>query len=388
MRGRLSRTAAAVGAGALVAFFIVLVLLKAKVIVWLAALFCLFVLATIVTRGRLQNAVLSLASLTFVLCVLEGAGLYFEPAVVYDHGRGFISRRPVVGWGPAHPGTFHDRKTVNGRVAYDVTYTIDRNLFRTIEAGTTGPAVGFLGDSFIFGTGLNDPATLPQQFANLEGRKLPVFSLALPGYSPAQVLATMQTGVSDELLTKAELLVEFVAPWHAERTACKVDWVENAPRYSVVDGVLRSDGTCSPPAISLFEKSHFYKTFVLPRLRGNDDADLARLFAIARETVRMARDKYHLPIIVLYLNDPIQFRGTGWTDAKVMAMLKDAGADVLPYNFPDENKPPYTIVGDLHPTGEANAIHAGRLAAHIRETFSTLAVAKALEEKRADSAPP
>ena len=102
----------------------------------------------------------------------------------------------------------------------------------------------------------------------------------------------------------------------------------------------------------------------------------------------MAHDKYHLPIIVYYLNDPVQFRGTSWTDAKVVAMLKDAGADVLPYNVPGENKPPYIIVGDSHPTGEANAIHADRLAAHIRETFSTLAVAKALEEKRADSAPP
>lgn len=383
-----SSLAFAIGSAVLLLSCIALVLLQAKIILWLIAFFCFFVFVTALTRGRLQNAVLTLASLAFVLCVLEGVGLYAEPKVVYDHGAGLVSPRPVVGWGPAHAGAYHDRKTVDGRVSFDVTYTVDANLFRSIDAGQTGPAISFLGDSFVFGTGLNDPETLPQQFANLEGRKLPVYSLGIAGYSPAQVLVTMQTGISDALLKKSELLVEFMAPWHAERTACKVDWVRNAPRYAVVDGTLRRDGVCPTYRPDVLQKSHFYKTFVMPRLNGNDDADLARLVAVAKETIRLAHDKYGLPIIVYYLSDPTPFRGTSWSNARIMKDLENAGAKVLSYNIPDEYKAPYLIIGDTHPTGLANSIHAARLATYIEKTFPDLAASKALGQKRAEVAAP
>ena len=352
------------------------------------AFFCFFVFLTATTRGRWQNAALTLASLAFVLCVLEGAGLYVEPKIVFDHGPGLVSPRPEVGWAPAHPGTFHDRKIVDGRLSFDVSYTIDGNLFRAIDAGKTGPAVSFLGDSFVFGTGVNDPDTLPQQFADLEGRALPVYSLGIPAYSPAQSLVTMQTGISDALLKTSELLVEFMAPWHAERTACKVDWVQTAPRYIVVDGALRRDGACSTTELNILQKSHFFKSFVMPRLNTNNDADFMRLLAVTKETIRLAHDKYRLPIILYYLNDPAPFRGTSWNDARVVKELEDAGAKVLPYNIPNQYKAPYLIPDDSHPTGLANAIHAARLATYIEQTFPDLSAARALAQRHAEAARP
>ncbi len=66
--------------------------------------------------------------------------------------RGFSVSRPILGWGPSAPGTYHAARTgVDGRLIYNVDYTIDNQLLRRTQSGPGDPTVAFFGDSFTFG---------------------------------------------------------------------------------------------------------------------------------------------------------------------------------------------------------------------------------------------
>src|SRR6478609_1029861 len=100
----------------------------------------------------------------------------------------------------------------------DVTYTIDSNLNRQTLAGEAGKGISVFGDSFIFGEGLEDHQTIPQELANLQQRRSPIYNLWFSAYNPAHALALIQSGIVDRILSNTRVIVKFVAPWHAERT--------------------------------------------------------------------------------------------------------------------------------------------------------------------------
>ena len=54
----------------------------------------------------------------------------------------------------------------------------------------------------------------------------------------------MQTDIFRDLLTEPRLFVFLTAPWHAERVSCLTDFVADGPRYVMVDGTPRYEGTC------------------------------------------------------------------------------------------------------------------------------------------------
>lgn len=356
--------------------------------VWLSCGAFVVLVATIRARGVAQQLLLTLTSIAIAGCALEYAGVLTEPKVELDVGKDLAGPRLALGWGPEHEGVYPAREVVNGRLVYDVHYTVDGRLFRKVEAGTSGPATTFLGDSFIFGVGLDDAETLPQRFADLEDRSLPVYDLGIGAYSPAQVLAMMQLGINDDLFAKSELLVQFVAPWHAERVACRRSWTLFAPRYRKVDDGVRPNGVCvRPPLDGLLRTSAFYRSYVEPRVEAVNDDDVALLVAITQETVRLAREKYHKPMIVYYKREPSFLKRLHWTDESIMAALRSAGADVLDYSLPGENEPRYRIVGDSHPTGLANEVHAEVLAAALRRSYPQLMATGALNRQTANSEP-
>ena len=170
--------------------------------------------------------------------------------------------------GPAASGTFRASRSLNGRKIYDVTYTIDSNLNRQTLAGEAGKGIAVFGDSFIFGEGLEDHQTLPQQLADLQQRRSPIYNLGFGAYNPAQALAQLQTGVLERILLNTRVIVQFVAPWHAERTTCKVlrGRVNDAPHYTIWKGEVLYQGTCQPKASRLYYLA-MYRTFVIPNSR-------------------------------------------------------------------------------------------------------------------------
>ncbi|WP_129396385.1 SGNH/GDSL hydrolase family protein [Methylovirgula ligni] len=307
---------------------------------------------------------------------METAALVAEPKSettkrdISDAKRSLDGRQTILGWRPAREGRYRAVKTLNGRVVYDVIYTIDNNLLRKTHAASSGAGIAFLGDSYVFGEGLNDAQTLPQQFADLEGRAYPIYNLGFSAYNVSQALIEMQTGMFDGLLNRSRLLVEFIAPWQAERTSCKASFVTGAPRYVDRDGKIELQGVCHP-AVSPWTYFAAYRVFVAPRLSIVRDSDIDIFVDVARATVQLAREKYKKPILVYYLRNPGYLkRLETWNDDKIVKALESAGATVLDYGIDNEyGDPRYEITGDGHPTGLANKIRAERLFTFLKKNF-------------------
>lgn len=318
------------------------------------------------TRGTLQNAFLSVSAFALGLWLLEIAGSYFEPRIEMIDDPGLFSARPIIGTGPSHAGSFRSRRTIDGKTIFDTKYTINERLLRDTISGQEGLAVTFLGDSFIFGDGIGNAGTLPQQLADLHGRRFPVFNLGFSGYSPAQVLALMETGAADDLFKRSGVLVQFVAPWQAERIACRSAFVRGAPRYETADQPTYV-GQCEPRR-SYFARFAAYRAFVAPRLQLVRPEDVDALIAVVNRTIITAQDKYRLPMVIYYLPDPAYLLATGYTDQDLTGEFVMAGARVLDYSFARQAEAPrYRIAGDSHPTGAANRIRAQRLSAYLSQ---------------------
>ena len=111
-----------------------------------------------------------------------------------------------------------------------------------------------------------------------------------------------------------------------------------------------------------------YRTFVRPRLTAATDTDIETLVRVTQEVIRVAKEKYELPIVIYYLRDPKYLKSTNWTDDQIMAEFGRAGARVIDYTL--EDNPAYEITGDGHPTALANSIRAERLERFLQLEFS------------------
>lgn len=340
-------------------------------------LFAIALFLTIKSPGRLQNLSLAATSVLAILLIAEIAitviGPRFESHLVVtttslDNPTANLNgRRPILGWGPSAPGRYRTKHVLNGKLLYDTVYTIDHDLLRKVDSGKVGKGIAFLGDSFVFGEGVQDSDTLPQLFANLEGRTTPVYNLGFKGYSPAQALAEMRAGIYDKQLKNSRLFVEFVAPWQSERVSCKATFVVDAPRFVQVNDRIIPQGKCVRAPEQPLANFALYR-LVQPMLPVVRDSDIDIFTAVTQAVIREAREKYKVPIIVYYLRAPLYMRWL-WdrSDDKIMQSLRDAGADVLEYDFPRGSK--YRIEGDGHPTPLENANCARKLFDFVRERF-------------------
>lgn len=326
------------------------------------ALYGVFVL-----RGGFQYAAIVLATVGISLAITECVAVTITPHIIITPPGLFVDDT-AVGYKIGEPGRYHARRTLIGTAGYDVFYTINSQSIRQIDAGHTGKGVTFFGDSFIFGVGLNDTNTLPQKFANLTGRRFPVFDTGVPGWSPANVLAYIQSGEADDVLKSSTLAVQFVAPWHAERLTCGSGQTMDGPKYKIIAGGVERLNDCPIEKKSIFADFSIYKTMIAPHLRRLKDENIANLIAVTSASVKLVREKYHLPMIIYYLRDPDYLRrlSLSWTDEQIMDALRKSGAEVLDYTLSDGNNPKYRIEGDGHPTALANQIRAARLFSFIR----------------------
>jgi hypothetical protein len=334
------------------------------------------VFLTVKGRGQFQNFALAAATILAVLAICEITATLCEPhraqtiANLEKSTGKLVDRRPIVGWGPSGPGRYRVRQTINGRVIYNAVYTIDADLLRKVASGSAGKGVAFFGDSFVFGEGIQDSDTLPQQFADLEGRAPPVYNLGYSAYSPAQALAELQAGLYDRQLRNSRLIVEFVAPWQANRVSCKASFVEGGPRFEETGRLIVRHGTCPHIAPSPLA---YFATFRLARsiMQTVTDREIALFVAVTQQVIRTAREKYHVPIVIYFERTPGFLRRLhDWNDDKIIQSLRAAGAEVLEYDMP--RGPKYRIAGDGHPTRFTNIICAIKLYDFIRERFPSV----------------
>jgi hypothetical protein len=366
--------------------------------------FLLFALAlaylTSLLRGRWRDGALVVVSLALGLCAIEGIASFLQPTPIVhaealkpeaSHGVASLLSQPIfgaqkrcdwvvpsasLGWRPGHAGQFHVTKIdpKSWRRIYDVTYSIDGDLVRATRSCATGPTIGFFGDSYTFGEGLNDADTLPQQVADSFGGNLRVLNFGFSGYGPQQFLREMQLGLFDRHIgPRPELFVYLTAPWHAERTSCKASWVSNGPRYALVEGRVVYQGRCLPGVVSglrqWVEHSAAYRMFIEHNFGRITHADIELYIRILIEATKLAKTKYRVPVLIAYIPTPSYLKATGFTDDEIVADLRAGGARVLDVALPKTSEKPLAISGDGHPTAYANQLRAAMLKDYIVAHF-------------------
>jgi hypothetical protein len=319
-----------------------------------------------VVGGRLRDAFIVVASVGLGLTVAEAYALVVSAPAIESSTPGYSVPRSIVGWGPGQPGVYRARKLDgrSGSVIYDVGYTIDADRNRQVISAPMGPTVAFFGDSMTFGQGVPDADTLPQAFADATGYRWRVLNLAFPGYGPQQFLRALETDIFRDLLTEPRLFVFLTAPWHAERSSCLSDFVADGPRYVLVDGISRYEGTCReywPVRLRrLWTRTAMYSVFFEPVFGGARSEDIDLFVGILLRAGQLAREKYGVPTLILYWADEAYARHAGVTDAQILARLREGGLVVIdarldPKDFSGQG---LQIPGDGHPTGVANRARA------------------------------
>jgi hypothetical protein len=335
----------------------------------------------VISRGRIRDVALVVATVLVGFAGVEAYSVSTQARPVETRAPGYSGYRPILGWGPEYPGVFrHVKLAAKTRsVIFDVNYTIDAYRNRKVISAESGPAVAFFGDSFIFGTGLQDSQTLPQIFADLYDRKLGVLNFGFPGYGPQQFLRALETDMFDSLLRRrVHLFVYETAAFHAERTSCADGFMMRAPRYEMVDGRPTYRGACYEHwtvLLQLLANTSLYRTFIEPALGGPTRRDIDLYIAVLARAAELAREKYGAPTLIVYIRGWENYlRRSGYTEQDIIRHMRDAGLDVLDATLDQAAFPgkPLTIPGDGHPTAVANAARAALMKAYIERTQPNL----------------
>lgn len=355
------------------------------VLLIVAVILATFVYFIAILRGRWRDFALLCATLTFGFGIIEVLSLHLGGFATTYKDRGSWARVGELGWRPARPGPIHEKKiATNGDVVYDVVNTIDDNLTRKVESAADGPTIAFFGDSMTFGAGLNDNETLPQAFADLTDRRFRVLNLAVTAYGPQQFLRALEIGEHDALLKKdPRLFIMLTAPWHAGRTSCKERNQWYAPRYVFQDGAPVYKGACSDAASGLFgaarallRSTEMFHYFFESREPPIEEKDVDLYVAVLGKAGEIARQKYGVPTLIMYLPDNFATEryqlGPAYGNRQIMEKLRAAGLHVAearlvnPADYPGQ---PLFIPGDGHPTGLMDRIWAGQIKDVIMKEF-------------------
>ncbi len=333
----------------------------------------------VATTGAARDTLILLCSLAFGFVVLEGVAVHGEVPGARWMDAGLRGPRPIVGWGATRPGTFPQREVAaDGHVIFDTRVTIDDALMRHTASASGPGAVAFFGDSFTAGDGIGDADTITQAFADATGRTIPVLNVAFSAWSPSQALAILRSGLYAPLLAHPRRFVLMTAPWHIQRTACRLPYLRGGPRYALKDGAPRQVRTCGdalPASAQDFLRSFaFTRVFVEPRLSVITRGDADTYFAIVDAFVREAKERYGADTTIISMpKAPGVLAPAGLADADYDARLARGGVDVLMDPLPmARHDNPYAIEGDGHPTALANRVLARLLLDHLEATTPDL----------------
>jgi hypothetical protein len=202
---------------------------------------------------------------------------------------------------------------VNSVPIYKVTYTIDAHGLRiapAYEVDHVRGSVLFFGGSYTMGDGVEDRETLPYMTGVLTQGRYAVYNFGFHGYSPLQMLAALETGRVQSIVTVPPRYIIYQAiPYHMERVVGLMTWFPHAPRYrrtesgrlipdgqldtvvdetrySTIERFWRKKGSKGEAISKTLRKSFMYDHFVRP-LRSLSSEDV-RLFL---DVLLQARDE-------------------------------------------------------------------------------------------------
>ena len=344
--------------------------------------FLLLVDLAVAVPAKLRDVVTPIAVIIFGAAVIE-IGCEATAGNSDIETRGFSTSDAILGWRPSAPGIYHgEKESSNGGFIYTTDYSIDAHLLRRTVSAPDGRPVAFFGDSMTFGQGLADSETLPQTYADLSGRKVPVYNFAFPGYGPQQFLRALETGMYDPMLSGASVFVYLTAGWHVERAACTPGFMARAPRYVLLEDEPVFIGACAEGLsriwADVFVASATYHRFVEPLIKPSaTDVDI--YLAELRRAAELVKQRYGARLLVLYMSESdALLKKSGFTDALIKTRLQQSGIEVVDATLHESDFPPGTVLKfpeDGQPTAIANHARAALLRDKINSMMSATAIA-------------
>jgi hypothetical protein len=340
-------------------------LLKTFWLLLLAAFFALVLLAYF-AKG-IRNSVISIAAIVLTLSIAElllnsfsigdETDNYFDSKSSYAAG-GYFHKNTDLGYQPT-TGKHTSRKLMsNGKVIYDVTYTIGPDGFRvTNQSLLSKGRINFFGGSFVFGEGLNDDETLPYYLTKALNTNVQNFGVH--GYGVHQALAIMER----EQPPNGDVNILLTGPWHALRSACKRSYTRGTPRYLLQseNRLLVREGRC--PGYGLIsDVLHESKIFLLlQRIRGKKNItnkDIELYVELINRMHELSKSRNQKFIVAFIKNFETSLQSTSYSNDDIiefLASMSDDFVDVTLGDSRDELMRKYYIHElDHHPSSIAN----------------------------------
>jgi len=313
-----------------------------------------------------SSVMLGLAASDVVFYLID-AGIAETGAVKSSTPSHWTDYHPAVGYRPQPGLSIEAQATYGADLIYRKTYTIEASGARaTPGSSPNGPTYLFIGDSYIFGEGLDDSETLASRFASALRPPAHVVNLGVLGYGPNHWVRAIETGLYDSyVVSKVAAVVTWITPQQLPRISGDASWLTQSPRYVLEsDGQVRHTGTflahrlTNPLAgIGYVARSRFawgdrFATLTMHQERsGLFVALLARLKALVQE-------RYGAPLIVIYdwpdkdlagqidLEHLPTFRALQGLGMPLVSVRKIIG--------PSDNWPNFFIRHDGHPNARLN----------------------------------
>lgn len=338
-------------------------------------------------KQRNQTVKVVLAHLSLIALVFSGVELYFYKQLqshiqasgdMWQHDK-FV-KDDIKGYAPRKNITAYGKKTYDGAIIYDVSYSTDKDGLRvTPKHEIAKQSVLFFGCSITFGDGLDDEVTLPY----LVGQQLPevnTYNFGYSGYGPHQMLSALEKDHIPSVVNEDPAVAIYSAiPGHILRSAGLQSWIvtDHDPKYVLDQDNLVSfagyyDDEQNTSSIwarrfraylsnsYIFKKIH--KPFAYNIKRIQTEQDLALYTAIVTKSAKVFKQKYpngEFHVLLWKLLDPIN---TADVYDKMLAEFKAQNIkvhevhNILPGFY--QNHPKYQIVHDSHPTPWANKLLA------------------------------
>jgi hypothetical protein len=344
----------------------------AWICLWLTLLCCWIAWRRRRVRFLFVNAAVALATLGACEAWFSRSVWHDSSYTVEGHpDADYYVSDPVLGGAP-RPNTriIHTKHGTDGSEIFRCAYTIDERGLRVTPQTDSAPAIAFFGCSFTFGEGVEDESAMPYRVGVLQPA-YQAYNFAFHGYGPHQMLAAIESGRMEQLITAPPRFVIYqMIPNHVPRVAGRVRWLRHAPAYGLVEGQVRllghfDDFPLSSKFRSLMQKSALYTQLIEPRL--TTDADVELTVAIVNRARTLIADKFPGCEFHVLLWDDAQ----SWLSQELVESLHRSSleahlmSDILP-EYSDRDRR-YKIPGDKHPNAAAHDLVARYVSARIIE---------------------
>jgi hypothetical protein len=281
-----------------------------------------------------------------------------------------------------HPDTkIVATSTYGTEKVFHATYTILPDGRRaTPDAPAGADTYLFLGESYMFGQGLEDDQTLAAQFAKANDFQVRTLNFSAPGYAPNQLVRAFEIGRFDSLKGQpVKAVVTWIIPADLARVTGEESWLAASPRYVLEDGKPHFTGSFEQhrwhdplAAVRYFADEHFPFIAAIG-MRQRQERQAALFTALLVRLQELAREKLGAPLLVLYSwpdeqTPPGNF-GTDKSQAMLVSIL--AGLRVRGLSLFSAERPAYGV-----PVSKLLIPHEGHPTA-----FSVRLIAEALKRR-------